>query len=186
MCGQREETVMHIICECTKLAQKEYKRRHEWVGRVIHWELCKQLRFSHAGKWYEHKPESVLENEKSQLLWDFEVETDHHIEARRPDLIIVDKERNTCQIVDFAIPGDHRVEMKEKEKREKCQDLARELQVLWNNKISVIPILIGALGTVPKSLRKRLHQIGIQTEIETMQTTVLLNTARIIRKVLEL
>ena len=66
----------------------------------------------------KHKPESFLENEKSQLLWDFEVQTDHHIEARRPDLIIVDKERNTCQIVDFAIPGDHRVEMNEGKKRE--------------------------------------------------------------------
>ena len=120
------------------------------------------------------------------MLWDFEVQTDHHIEARRPDLIIVDKERNTCQIVDFAIPGDHRVETKEKEKREKYQDLARELQVLWNKKVSVIPLVIGALGTAPKSLRNRLHQIGIQTKIETMQTTVLLNTARIIRKVLEL
>ena len=42
--------------------------------------------------------------------------TDHHIEARRPDLIIVDKEKNTCKIVDFAIPADHRVEMKEREK----------------------------------------------------------------------
>ena len=94
---------------------------------MIHWELCKQLRFSHAGKWHERKPESVLENYKSQVIWDFEVQTDHETQARRPDLIIVDKERNTCQILDFAIPGDHRVEMKEKEKREKYQDLAREL-----------------------------------------------------------
>ena len=82
------------------------------------------------------------------------MQIDHHIEARRPDFIVVDKERNTCQIVDFAIPGDHKVEMKGKEKREKYQDLARELQVLWNKKVSVIPIvMIGALGTVPKSLR---------------------------------
>ena len=116
MCGQKEKTVIHIICECTKLAQKDYKKRHELVGTAIHWELCKQLEFNHADKWYEHKPESVLENEKSQLLWDFEVQTDHHIEARRPDLIIVDKEKKTCQIVDFAIPGDHRVEIKEREK----------------------------------------------------------------------
>ena len=57
-----------------------------------------------------------LKMKKIQLLWDFEVQTDHHIEARRPDLIIVDKEKKTCQIVDFAIPGDHRVEMKEREK----------------------------------------------------------------------
>ena len=113
------------------------------------------------------------------------MQTDHHIEARRLDLIIVNKERNTCQIVDFAIPRDHRVETN-KGKREKYQDLARELQVLWNKKVSVIPIVIGALGTVTKTLRNRLHQIGIQTKIKTMQTTVLLNTARIIRKVLEL
>ena len=44
------------------------------------------------------------------------MQTDHHIEARRPDLIIVDKEKKTCQIVDLAIPGAHRVEMKEREK----------------------------------------------------------------------
>ena len=44
------------------------------------------------------------------------MQTDHHIEARRPDFIIVGKERNKCQIVDFAIPGDPRVEMKEKKK----------------------------------------------------------------------
>ena len=100
MCGQKEETVMQTICECTTLEQKEYKRRHDLVGTAIHWELCKQLEFNHADKWYEHKPASALENEKSQLLWDFEVQTDHHIEARRPDLIIVDKEKNTCQIVD--------------------------------------------------------------------------------------
>ena len=44
------------------------------------------------------------------------MQTGHHIEARRPDLIIVDKEKKTRQIVDFAIPGDHRVEVKEREK----------------------------------------------------------------------
>ena len=68
MCRQKEETVMHIICECKKLAQKEYKRRHDLVGTAIHWELCKQLEFNHADKWYEHKPASAFENEKSQLL----------------------------------------------------------------------------------------------------------------------
>ena len=70
------------------LNKKRYKRRHDLVGTSIHWELCKQLEFNHAAKWYEHKPESVLENGKSQLLWDFEVQTYHHIEFRRPDLII--------------------------------------------------------------------------------------------------
>lgn len=72
---------------------------------------------------------------KIELLWDFEVETDHHIEAKRPDLIIVDKKKKTCQIADFAVPADRRVEIKEKANREKYQGLARELQVLWKKKV---------------------------------------------------
>ena len=42
MCGERDETVNHIISECSKLAQREYKTRPDWVGKAIHWELCKE------------------------------------------------------------------------------------------------------------------------------------------------
>ena len=48
--------------------------------------------------------------------------------ARRPDLVVVDKKRRTCKIIDFAVPGDSRIEEKEKEKIGKYQDLRRELQ----------------------------------------------------------
>ena len=41
LCGDRDETINHIISECCKLAQKEYKTRQDWVGKVIHWEMCK-------------------------------------------------------------------------------------------------------------------------------------------------
>ena len=40
LCSERDETINHIISECSKLAQKEYKTRHNWVCKVIHWELC--------------------------------------------------------------------------------------------------------------------------------------------------
>ena len=40
-CCDRDETIHHIISECSKLVQKEYKTRHDWVGKVIHWEMCK-------------------------------------------------------------------------------------------------------------------------------------------------
>ena len=40
-----------------------------------------------------HNPESVQENETHILLWDFEIQTDHQILARRPDLIIIIKKR---------------------------------------------------------------------------------------------
>ena len=61
--GDRDEIINHIISECSKLAQKEYKAWHDWVGKVIHWEMCKKFKFDHANKWYMYNPASVLEND---------------------------------------------------------------------------------------------------------------------------
>ena len=73
LCGDRDETINHIISECSKLAQKEYKARHDWVGKVIHWEICKKFKIDHDNKWYMHNPEPVLENDIHKLLRDFDI-----------------------------------------------------------------------------------------------------------------
>ena len=73
LCGDRDETTNHIISECSKLAQKEYKARHDWVGKVIHREMCKKFKFDYANKWYMHNQASVLENYTHKLLWDFDI-----------------------------------------------------------------------------------------------------------------
>ena len=65
-----------MISDCSKLAQKVYKTRHDWVGKVINWELCKKLKFDHTNKCYMHKQETVLENETNKILRDFEIQTD--------------------------------------------------------------------------------------------------------------
>ena len=75
-----------------------------------------------------HNPVPVLENNTHKLLWDFNIHTDHLISARRPDLIIINKKKKkkkkrTCKIVDFAVPADHRIELKECEKKNKYLDL---------------------------------------------------------------
>ena len=87
--------------------------------------------------------------------------------------------------MDFAVPTDHRVKLKENEKKDKYQDLAWELKKLWNMKVTFIPIVIGALGTVTKELIKGLENLEIKGRVETIQTTALLRSARILRKVLE-
>ena len=98
LCGDRGETINHLISECSKLSQKEYKARHDWVGKVIHWEMCKKFKFEHANKWYMHNPEPVLENDTHKLLWDFDIQTDHLILARKPDLIIINKKRESAKL----------------------------------------------------------------------------------------
>ena len=82
LCGDRDKTINHIISECSKVARKEYKARHDWVGKVIHWEMCKKFKFDHTNKWYMHKPAPVLENATHKLLYDFDIQTDHLISAR--------------------------------------------------------------------------------------------------------
>ena len=76
LCGDRDETINHIS-GCSKLAQKEYKTRHDWVGKVIHWEMCKKFKFDHT-----NNPAPVLENDTHKIQWDFDIYADHLISAR--------------------------------------------------------------------------------------------------------
>ena len=55
--------------------QREYKRRHDWVVRKIHSEVCTEICFDVNEKWYKHKPEKVVENEYWKILWDFTIQT---------------------------------------------------------------------------------------------------------------
>ena len=111
---------------------------------------------------------------------------DQPIPARRPDLIIINKKRGICKIVNFAVPADHRINLKESEKKNKYLNLARELKKLWNMKVMIVPIvMIGALGTITKGLLKGLEDLEVGGQVETIQMTALLRMARILRQVQE-
>ena len=113
------------------------------------------------------------------------------ISAGTPDLIIISKkkkkkkEKKTCRIIAFSVPTDHRIKLKECKKKDKYCDLARELKKLWNMQVTIIPIVIGAFKTVTKGLLKGLENLEFDGWMETIQTSTLLRTARILRRVLE-
>ena len=119
LCGPRDETINHIISECSKLTQKEYKTRYDWMSKVTLWELSQKLKLDPANKLYTHKPASVLENETHKLLWDFAIQT--------TKLWNIQQKKRTCRILNFAVPVDPKVKLKEREKKDKYLDLAREL-----------------------------------------------------------
>ena len=183
MCGKRGESVQHIISECEKLAQKEYKKRHDNVAKKIHWELCKKNGLEHKEKWYEHNPEGVAENEGVKVLWDMNIQCDNVIEARRPDIVIIDKKEKSCIIVDVAVPADVRVHEKEREKVEKYQGLRREIGRLWQlRKVHVVPVVVGALGSVTKEFDRWMEKLGVPVDVGAVQKTALLGTARSLNK----
>ena len=66
-----------------------------------------------------------------------------------------------CKIVNFSVQADHRIKQKECEKKDKYLDLVRELKKLWNMKVTIIPIVIGAFGTVTKELLKGLKDLEV-------------------------
>ena len=86
--------------------------------------------------------------------------------------------------MDFAVPAYNRVKLKESEKKDKYQDLARELKTLGNMKVTVIPSVIGSLDAVTKGWVKGLEDLEIRGWVETIQTTALLRLARIPRRAL--
>ena len=124
-------------------------------------------------------------NDDCRVLRDFSVKTDHAIQARRPDMIVKDRRNRHCKIIDFAATYDNRVDNKEAEKMEKHQDLARELKRLCNKQVEIIPVVVRVLGTTLRQLPKRVTDIGKGTRIVDLKKSVILCSARILRKVLE-
>ncbi|RZF39723.1 hypothetical protein LSTR_LSTR015627, partial [Laodelphax striatellus] len=102
-------------------------------------------------KWYQHKPEPVIDSHDITLLWDTQVQTDRTVIANKPDIILKNKKQKHCLLIDVAIPSDYNLIQKVAEKKLKYKDLQIEIQRMWSMKTSVVPIVIGATGLTPKS-----------------------------------
>ena len=55
----------------------------------------------------KNSQEIIIENETHYILWDFELQMNHLFPALRPDLVIINKKKITCQLVYFVIPAHH-------------------------------------------------------------------------------
>ena len=117
-----------------------------------------------AQHWYQHKPDQVMENEKATILWDHQVKTDRHIPCNKPDIIIQEKDSERCLIIDVAMPSDYNIQKRATEKMSKYVDLQIECQRMWNKKVEVIPIIIGATGIVER---------GIQSYLQRYQASII-------------
>ena len=85
-----------------QISIKKYKTRQDWVVKVVHWELCKKIIFDFT-KCSMHNPEYVLENEMHRLFYDFKIQVDNFISARRPDR----QQNKNRRKVNFADKVDH-------------------------------------------------------------------------------
>ena len=87
---------------CSKIAQTDYKERHDKVTSMLHCKLCKKYNLPTADKWWEHKVDKVLQKEDVKVLVDFKIQTDKHRAHNISDITVVEKKR--VWIIDMAIP----------------------------------------------------------------------------------
>ena len=114
LCGDNDKSINHILSKCDKLSQKKYKTTHNWMAKGIHKELCKNLKFVPTNKWYIHKPESVLGNRthiKPLRFWETNGSSNPSQNTR---LVLINKKKRHCYLVDFAVRGDHGMIMNER------------------------------------------------------------------------
>ena len=105
-----------------------------------------------SGKWYEHKPDTVTENEEVTVLWHMQVHTDRAIKANKPDIIIKSKKEKLFMLIDMAVPSDRNISVKAAEKLSKYKDLEIEIERMWGMKMQIVPGVIGALGVIKKGI----------------------------------
>ena len=186
LCMEQNETVHHIVSGCKMLAGTKYLFRHNQVAKYIHWRLLKDRGFEVKESWIEHNPRETETLNGTTILWDVPLLTDKKVKCNRPDITIHDTINRECTLVDISIPVCGNIIRKEAEKIVKYKDLEIEIQKCWNlKKISTIPVIVGALGTVSKGIENHLNNLSPNAEFKVIQKTALLGTAHILRNFLK-
>jgi hypothetical protein len=101
------------------------------------------------------------------------VQSEKTIPNNKPDIIIRGNEKGTCMLIDTATSGDRNVIKKEAEKILTYKDLTIDTELMWNVKTILIPVIIGAIGTISKTFRKYLGNIRRKQDIKELQKAVI-------------
>ena len=141
--------------------------------------MRKKLKFDHTNKMFYVQPGICRGESHTQTpmgLW--HTNESPNLGQKTRSYSNLKKER-TCKIVDFVVPAYHKIKLKESEKKDKNLDLAMEHEGDNCNSCD------RCFGTVTKWLLKGMRDLVVGWRVETIQTTALLGTARILRRVLE-
>jgi hypothetical protein len=135
---------------CLILAKEQYIKRRARVCAQLHSNICKETGVkSDSEHWYEHAPKLVETSHEGEvtILGNQQVQTDRTVPHNKPDIIIHNEEA-TCMLIDVAVSGDRNVIRKEAKKILKYKYLTTEIRCMWNVKMQLIPVIIGATETI--------------------------------------
>ena len=163
LCKAKTETVAHIIGCCPVLTGSAITRRHDKMGSRIHWELCKKYGVECSSRWYEHIPQAVSRDATGDIIiyWNQHIQTATPVYHNKPDVVVANAKAKLWTIIDFAVPLDHNIVLKEGEKLDNYAKLAQEVRKTYGVSTEIIPIVVGALGMIPTRLPEYVQKLGI-------------------------
>jgi hypothetical protein len=175
LCKAKPETVGHIIAGCeTLLHRGSYTERHNSVCALIHYRLCKKYGINlEANNHWAYTPAPIQENNEVLILYDVGIPTAIFVPNNRPDIVVKDKIEEKCYMIEVGVPNDRNIAAYETEKLQKYERLKYEVRRMWQMEVIVIPVVIGALGAVMKSVPKYLKMLPIRvTSLELCREAV--------------
>ena len=146
-CIDKDDTLTYKIKEGNK-HKRNIRLRTTGMGKMIHWELYKTLKFDQV-------PNDICTNQTPSdkmrfiLFWDFEVQKDHLILAPKQGLVAINTNKGTCRLVDFDVSVFNRV------KKCESKNIWENFKKLYDKRVTVIPVIVGTLGMVAKTMEKR-------------------------------
>ena len=183
-----KETLKHILAACSEVSSSLYlSYRHDRIGKVVYEKPIQ----AEGEKKPPMKVPQVTKSGTKELWWDKTIVLPNKVNHNRPDLVIWNNKTKECQIIDLNVPLDQNVSTKETEKGNNYITLMCELRQLYRACIyEIIPIVIGTLGAIPKSLKRHLEDIGLKVgmndTIRRIQLAVLKGTVKPVKTVLRM
>ena len=184
LCKDQEETILHVLGNCSSLSSNLYlTTRHDNVAR----ELVREIANVEKSKKQRGPFPAVSHTSTQEIWWNHPVTTVNKVKYNRPDIIIWDKEEKQCSVIDICAPLDFNVNNRQITKIDKYMLLVSELQQLHSGySYQIVPIMVGALGTISKKLPSYLKKLHIKDEnlgkvTRKLQTAAILASVKIMK-----
>ena len=169
MCGKAEEDIFYVIASCPYLSSNLYLhyRHNPVVNAEVGYEGDADKKTTPS------EPPNVTKIGDTEIWWDHAISTITKIPHNRPDVVIWNTEKKTCQVIDSCILLDTNVQLWHGTKRDNYVPLIDQLcRIYPGYTYRIIPIIIGALGTIPRQLSDNLKEIGLSAEARKRSGTL--------------
>ena len=186
VCGQSEETIVHLLSACPKLATSVYLYRHNLIAGALHWHLLKTYVIPCGSKsWFTHKPPPVIKTSTVKILWDFSLQSTGHHLSNRPDVVVFDFLKQLILFLEVSCPADVNVPSKQQEKLHKYCPLALDFYSMYNMPVKIVPVVFGYTGVVSVDCITHLHDIPrfCDSLFATLQKAALTGTVHTLRTI---